>query len=257
MTPGPLAPLPVQVRPRHGETASSYIRRLARANHLRPSYLRSLICSPPHRGAIRADPLATLSGRSPESLRHSLAGLERRAGTGPPQLARTRQPAAEDAGNFEAIRREAAADPTVPVRVLAARHQVSRRTVLQALTPPSSAEGNPHPPWPGPVLDPLRELIDTWLTEEPGLSGYKIWERLLDEHDAEISYERISTYLNRQRARLSDKTHPEPASPAVSQMHPRRRALPVKKARAGHRHQPGPIYLARDTPRPSGYGTAV
>ena len=36
----PEAPLPLRPRPRHGETADSYLRRLAAANHLRFSYLR-------------------------------------------------------------------------------------------------------------------------------------------------------------------------------------------------------------------------
>ena len=114
----------------------------------------------------------------------------------------------------EAIRRDADADATIPVRLLAARHRTSRRTVLKALTPPSSEEGSPHPPWPAPLLAPLRELIDTWLTDEPGLPGYQIWERLLDEHDAEISYQRINAYLTRRRARLDGTTSPR-TTPAL------------------------------------------
>ena len=52
--PLPLAPLPIRPRPRRGETTESYARSLARANHLRPSYLRAFLCDPPRRtGAIR------------------------------------------------------------------------------------------------------------------------------------------------------------------------------------------------------------
>ena len=44
---GPLPPpLPVRVRPAAGETAESYIRRLARANHLRPSLLQVYVRNP-------------------------------------------------------------------------------------------------------------------------------------------------------------------------------------------------------------------
>lgn len=35
---GRLRPLPVRPRPKPGESTDSYVRRLARANHLKPSY---------------------------------------------------------------------------------------------------------------------------------------------------------------------------------------------------------------------------
>lgn len=258
MTSGPLAPLPVRVRPRHGETASSYIRRLARANHLRPSYLRSLVCSPPHQGTIQAGQLAILSGRPARALEYTLAGLHRRPGTGPPQLAGARRTApGKEPVIFPAIRRDADADATIPVRLLAARHRTSRRTVLQALTPPSSEEGSPHPPWPAPLLAPRRELIDTWLTDEPGLPGYQIWERLLDEHDAEISYQRINAYVTHRRARLDGKTSPRTTPACVRASMPASPSLTIKKARAGQSRWTGPIYLARDRHPAASIGPAA
>ena len=39
-------PLPVRPRPRQGETADSYLRRLAAADHLRFSYLRRYLATP-------------------------------------------------------------------------------------------------------------------------------------------------------------------------------------------------------------------
>ncbi len=39
-----LVRLPMRVRPNLGESTDSYIRRLARANHLRPSYLHGFLC---------------------------------------------------------------------------------------------------------------------------------------------------------------------------------------------------------------------
>jgi len=205
VTARPLAPLPVPVRPRHGETAASYIRRLARANYLRPSYLRSLVCSPPQTG-VRADLLAAVSGRTARALERTLAGLAQRPGTGPPQILRPPPlPPAAEPGILDSIRRDAAADATVPVRLLAARHRVSRRTVLQALTPPGTEPGNPHPPWPAPPLAPLRPLIDACLAEEPDLPAYQVWERLLDQHGAEISYLSVNAYVTRRRARSNGK----------------------------------------------------
>ena len=74
--PPPLAPLPIRPRPRPSETTESYARRLARANHLRPSYLRAFLCDPPrHTGAIRPWRLAAISGRSVQALEHALADL--------------------------------------------------------------------------------------------------------------------------------------------------------------------------------------
>jgi hypothetical protein len=218
--PGPLTALPVRVRPRHGETASSYLARLAHANHLRPSYLRSVIGRPSQPGTIRADRLAAISGRPADALRHTLAGLDRRPGGGPPQLMRTRSPAAGNPVISDRFRRDAAADAAVPISVLAARHHLPRRTVLAALTPPDWAHGAPFPKWQGPVLAPLRGLIDTWLTEEPALSARKIWERLLDEHNADISHVTVTAYVTRQRARSDDETndttHRSPRLPSTS-----------------------------------------
>ncbi|SRR6266480_3552315 len=129
--PRPLAPLPIRVRPQRAETTGSYARRLARANHLRPSYLRTFLCDPPrHTGAIRPWRLAAISGRSVRALEHALADLTQGSPPG-------RQPRA-----------------------------------------------------PGSV----RTLISTWLLTEPELTPAQIWQRLLDEHDAGISYTTIGHY---------------------------------------------------------------
>jgi hypothetical protein len=129
--PQPLAPLPIRLRPQRAETTGSYARRLARANHLRPSYLRMFLCDPPRRtGAIRPWRLAAISGRSVRALEHALADLTHGSPPG-------RQPRA-----------------------------------------------------PGSV----RTLISTWLLTQPQLTTAQIWQRLLDEHDAGISYSTIGHY---------------------------------------------------------------
>jgi hypothetical protein len=127
----PLPPVPLPIRPRHGETTESYARTLARANHLRPSYLRAFLCDPPRRtGAIRPWRLAAISGRSVRALEHALTDLTQGSPPG-------RQPRA-----------------------------------------------------PGSV----RTLISTWLLTQPQLTTAQIWQRLLDEHDAGISYSTIGHY---------------------------------------------------------------
>lgn len=65
----PGTPLPVRPRPRQGETADSYLRRLAAANHLRFSYLRRYLATPPGSyGPIDAWGLAVLAGRKPHAI---------------------------------------------------------------------------------------------------------------------------------------------------------------------------------------------
>lgn len=234
MTARPLAPLPVPVRPRHGETAVSYVRRLARANHLNPSYLRSLVSRPSH-GGIQADMLAAVSGRTARALEHTLAGLRQTRASGAPKIRRPpHKPPGEESPAADTIRRDAAARPLMPVRQLAALNQVSTRTVLQALTPPGSGE-DAWTQYPAPLLAPLRPPIDAWLAEEPGIPAHKIWERLLDEHDAEIGYLSVNAYVTRHRARLIGKT----ISPAHAKNPIADPGLPVKKARAGQRDGPG------------------
>jgi hypothetical protein len=62
-------PLPVRPRPRQGETADSYLRRLAAANHLRFSYLRRYLATPRGSyGPVDAAGLAVLAGREPHAI---------------------------------------------------------------------------------------------------------------------------------------------------------------------------------------------
>ncbi|MBC9729822.1 TniQ family protein [Streptomyces sp. TRM68367] len=73
-----LVPLPVRVRPRPGESVDSYVRRLALANHLKPSYLRSYLAGPPDYGPgkrPRPDRLAALAGREQGILERALLDL--------------------------------------------------------------------------------------------------------------------------------------------------------------------------------------
>jgi TniQ len=91
LQPPDFLPLPVRVRPLTGETVSSYVRRLARANHLRPSYLHSLLRRTPM-NCIQASRLAALSGRPAWALAQALAGLAREPRSGTLQPAHARQP---------------------------------------------------------------------------------------------------------------------------------------------------------------------
>ena len=105
--------------------------------------------------------------------------------------------AAEKPGLFAAIRRDAQDGHSI--RALAARHRVHRRTIRQALADPAPP---PRKPLPRRVtaLDRLHDPITAMLTSEPGLTVRQIWERLLDDHDAGISYARVRDYVIRLRS---------------------------------------------------------
>lgn len=140
-----------------GESTGSYVRRLARANHLRPVYLRRYLASPKD-ATIRIELLAAMAGRSPAALEHALADLGRQQGT-----QRYRGPRASPdriaarAAIFTAIRRDAA-EHGLSHRALADRYGVHRRIVLQALQSPVPAPRKPLPPRKS-RLEPFKDLI--------------------------------------------------------------------------------------------------
>lgn len=197
-----LLPLPIRPRPVAGEPVSSYVRRLARANHLRPSYLHGCLAGPPdYLRAISPERLAVLSGRTVTVLERTLTGLARPGHDAPGGPSRRVTRAADKPGLFAAIRREAQDGHSI--RALAARHRVHRRTIRQALADPVP------PPRKTPqrtsALDQLHGPIMAMLTAQPGLPVRQAWERLLDEHDAGVSYATVRDYLMRLRAGTPDQ----------------------------------------------------
>lgn len=191
------APLPILVRPQQGESVESYIRRLARANHLRPSYLHGYLCSPPHYlGTIQPERLAIVANRTLNAITRTFPSL---TVTPPPRGAQptNRGPTAQQRRRertdlFAAIRR--AASKGLSVRAMAAQYRVHRRTVEQALANPAPPPRKPHPAR-GTRLDHLDAYIDGLLEAEPNLIAQRIWERLTDEHDVEVSYSTVRNYI--------------------------------------------------------------
>ncbi|UDM05449.1 TniQ family protein [Streptomyces longhuiensis] len=183
--------LPVQVRPQFGETTDSYVRRLARANHLKPSYLHGFLTGTPNWfGRPRLERLAALSGRSPEVLERVLSDARpprRRRKAGPP-----RKPKRTTKSElYQRIRRDAEAEG-LSGRALVKRHHVTWRTVRAALDSP---EPQPRKPLPrrSTVIDPVQHLIDPMI--EAGRTSMEIWVSLMDEHDTSIAYGRIRAYV--------------------------------------------------------------
>jgi hypothetical protein len=199
MTAGQVPALPVRPRPRPGETADSYLRRLATANHLRFSYLRRYL-SRPAGSYCPVDPgrLAALTGRELPAILRAL-----------PELAPAPRPAArryteEDIqrsnaakrAKYAAIRHDAR--DGMSSRAIERRHHVGRRTIVKALAsadPPERKKIRREPA----ALDGLHGHIDAMITANPKITIAAIWERLADEHGTTVAYPTLRTYVSSRR----------------------------------------------------------
>lgn len=211
----PIRPLPVSVRPKAGERAEMYVRRLARANHLRPSYLRTFAAGPPQwRGAIKPGRLAALAGRSLPDLRRALTGISPRALKPNSNYVRLRH--AEKPALYAAIRAAAEADPTLTVTALMTQFRAGNPTIRKALASPVP------PPWKPPLRlnkpsGEFIQIIETLLENDPDIAPYEAWSHIVDTTDLEVSRASVSNYLtSRRRA-------PGPGSPTPGSARRRRR----------------------------------
>jgi TniQ len=133
----PQDPLPVRPRPHQGETADSYLRRLAAANHLRLSYLRRYLATPRGSyGPIDARGLAVLAGRKPHAILRAFPELGpaalRQARTGRRYTREEIQHAyAAKQERYAVVRRDF--DAGMSERAIERKHHVGRRTIIKAV----------------------------------------------------------------------------------------------------------------------------
>lgn len=120
---------------------------------------------------------------------------------------------------FERIRRDHR-EEGLSIRALAARHRVHRRTVHQAL---ASAVPPPRktPEREAPALGPYREVIRRWLTDDLEVprkqrhTARRVWQRLRDEHGAEVAESTVRAFVAEVRAELEN----EARAVTVPQLH--------------------------------------
>ncbi|MFJ5724663.1 hypothetical protein [Streptomyces sp. NPDC093149] len=182
----------MKVRPRPAQTIDSYISELARANHIRPSLLHGHISEQTIAAPIHnLDRLAALSGFPVAVLRRTLASPVA-------YLIRVR-PSSEltDAKNnraqlFFQIQQDADGRG-LTVRTLAERHQVSRRTIRQALR---ASRALPHQLTRTnvPVIAPFKHLVIPML--EQRLTPTEVWDRMINDHGVTLSRGPLGTFIN-------------------------------------------------------------
>jgi transposase len=105
---------------------------------------------------------------------------------------------------FELIRRDRDREGT-STRALAARYGVHRRAVRQALAAPLPPVKRRPVGRPAPKLGPYRGLIDSWLDADLDAprkqrhTARRIWERLRDEHAADVAERTVREYVHGRR----------------------------------------------------------
>jgi hypothetical protein len=216
MIAGQPSPLPVRPRPRRGETADSYLRRLAAANHLRFTYLRRYLARPQGGyGPIDPGKLAALAGRDLSAILHALPELAPAAR--PPARRYTqediRRSHAAKREKYAAIRRDAGAG--MSGRAIERKHHVGRRTIIRALAaadPPERKKIHRDPA----ALEGLHGHIDAMLEANPEITTAAIWQHLADQHGTTVAYPTLRTYVTSRRSQspIADSDGPATANPS-------------------------------------------
>jgi len=108
---------------------------------------------------------------------------------------------------FERIRREQR-EEGVSIRELARRHKVHRRAVRQALAAAVPPPRKPVDSRAQPAIGPHAETIRRWLTDDKEAprkqrhTARRIWERLVDEHGADVAESTVRRYVRACRREL-------------------------------------------------------
>lgn len=108
---------------------------------------------------------------------------------------------------FERIRLDRAVEPGVSIRELARRHGVHRRDVRAALLSPMPSARKRRERQ-APKLGAFHALIDSWLEGDRNVprkqrhTARRVWQRLVDEHDVEVTERAVAEYVRPRRREL-------------------------------------------------------
>lgn len=198
-----LAPLPIRVRPHPAEITKSFLGRLARANHIRPSLLHR-ICTGAglSSGRFHLDRLAILAGTSTEILKRTLVNDAELLLQVKASRHRSDAENAKMQRDFE-IQRDAQGRG-LTVRTLAQRHDVSRRVVRRALDAPRPQTSElvaRH----ARLSDHVKDLITSLL--EQGFQKGELREHLVDDHDIMIHWPALAYYARKWEVDRVRKPH--------------------------------------------------
>lgn len=142
-----------------------------------------------------------LTGRRQDALERALSDLVRQK-PAKPDKTRRRVTRAEDKPALLAATRKYAQAEQLPVSHLARRHHVSHATVRQALKSPTPPPRKKRPPIVGPAKErvgpTIDAILDEYATTHAGQlpTAREVWEKLLDDHDATVSYGIVHRYLS-------------------------------------------------------------
>ena len=110
---------------------------------------------------------------------------------------------------FEQIRKDRDREG-LSIHELARRHGVHRRAVRQALGSPLVPERKRPEGRPAPKLGAYRELIDSWLEADRQAprkqrhTARRVWERLTEEHGAQVSERAVRKWVAARRRELGE-----------------------------------------------------
>ncbi|WP_328366597.1 hypothetical protein [Micromonospora zamorensis] len=201
--------LPRQVPLSPGESPESFLRRLATANHLRPSYLRTYLSSTPGTvGGLHVSRLAAVTGRTTDELTRVMPALRPAEPGPPPRTPRPTDPTPvprephDPAALPAALRRAADADETV--NRLSRQFAVPRRTIIRALTNQTGPRHHNRSPWNNPALNHVAGHLDHLIAQNPTATIWSIWQQLQAEQALTVSYWTVRNYVNRARADPAD-----------------------------------------------------